>query len=144
MSKNKEVVAGLGEIGKPIFNIISKSTTVVGFDTNKKIMDNSKLKKYESYPTNFLHICIPYNKLFIKNVLKLYKKFFPKGIAIHSTISPGTTIQLQKNLSIPVIYSATRGIHKRMLSDLKRYTKFLLLNKVLQTEVGQLQLILNL
>ena len=24
----------------------------------------------------------------------------------------------------PVIYSATRGVHKRMISDLKRYTKF--------------------
>ena len=29
-----------------------------------------------------------------------------------------------KKLPIPVIYSATRGIHKRMLSDLRRYTKF--------------------
>ena len=27
-------------------------------------------------------------------------------------------------MSIPVIYSATRGVHKRMLFDLKRYTKF--------------------
>ena len=43
---------------------------------------------------------------------------------IHSTTSPGTTNKLQHLLSIPVIYSATRGVHKRMHYDLKRYTKF--------------------
>jgi len=46
------------------------------------------------------------------------------AIVIHSTISPNTTEKLQKNLSIPIMYSATRGVHKRMMSDLKRYTKF--------------------
>jgi len=33
-------------------------------------------------------------------------------------------IKLEKKLNIPIIYSATRGVHKRMLYDLKRYTKF--------------------
>ena len=53
-----------------------------------------------------------------------YNKFNPKYLVIHSTISPHTTQNLQKKLPIPVIYSATRGVHKRMLYDLKRYTKF--------------------
>ena len=60
----------------------------------------------------------------MNNVLKLNKKFKPECIVIHSTINPGTTKTLQKKLSIPVIYSATRGVHKRMIHDLKRYTKF--------------------
>ena len=34
------------------------------------------------------------------------------------------TWQHQKKLSIPIIYSPTRGVHKRMTLDLKRYTKF--------------------
>ena len=54
----------------------------------------------------------------------LFKKFMPECIVIHSTISPGTTERLQKHLPVPVIYSAIRGVHKRMLSDIKRYTKF--------------------
>jgi len=32
---------------------------------------------------------------------------------------------------VPVIYSATRGVHKRMLHDLKRYTKFFAIDKKL-------------
>jgi hypothetical protein len=59
----------------------------------------------------------------------LYKKFKPECIVVHSTISPGTTERIQKKLNIPVIYSATRGIHKRMLKDIKRYTKFFVISK---------------
>ena len=55
---------------------------------------------------------------------QLYKKFKPDCIVIHSTIPPGTTERLQKKLKSPLIYSATRGVHKRMLSDIKLYTKF--------------------
>ena len=68
-------------------------------------------------------------KNFDSNVIKLYKKFNPECIVIHSTISPGTTLRLQSNMPIPIIYSATRGIHKRMLKDLKRYTKFFAISK---------------
>ena len=71
-----------------------------------------------------MHVCIPFTKSFQSEVIKLEKKFKAKGIVIHSTISPNTTKKLQGKLSVPIIYSATRGVHKRMLKDLKRYTKF--------------------
>ena len=48
---------------------------------------------------------------------------------IHSTLPPGTTERIQNKLNIPIIYSATRGVHKRMLNDLKRYTKFFAISK---------------
>ena len=120
----KNVVAGLGEIGTPILKLISKKHIAVGYDINKKLMNKNKFKKFESHKTSFLHICIPFNKKFINNVKSLYKKFQPECVVIHSTVSPGTTKKIQKSLPIPVIYSATRGIHKRMLLDLNRYTKF--------------------
>lgn len=124
LSKTKDVVAGLGEIGKPIFQLISRAFPVIGYDINSSLIPKKKFTKYSKFNTRFLHICIPFNKNFHSNVLSLNKKFEPKGIIIHSTISPNTTAIFQKELPIPVIYSATRGIHKRMLSDLKRYTKF--------------------
>lgn len=120
----KNVVAGLGEIGAPILQLISKVIPTVGYDLNPKLIDKKKSEKYERFDTSFLHICIPYTNEFVKNVVSLYKKFEPECIVIHSTISPNTTNKLQKLLSIPIIYSATRGVHKRMLYDLKRYVKF--------------------
>ncbi|MBI5697825.1 MAG: hypothetical protein HZC29_04930 [Thaumarchaeota archaeon] len=122
--QTKDVVAGLGEIGNPILRLISSATNAEGYDINPQLINQKHAKKYHSFKTRLLHVCIPFNTNFEKNVLDLNKKFTPNGIVIHSTISPGTTNNLQEKLSIPVIYSATRGIHKRMLSDLKRYTKF--------------------
>ena len=122
--KNKSVVAGLGEIGLPILKLISKATLSIGYDINPESNNEKKLVKYANYETDILHICIPFSKKFQTNVLSLYKKFSPKIIVIHSTISPYTTKNLQKQLPIPVMYSATRGVHKRMLYDLKRYKKF--------------------
>ena len=120
----KNVVAGLGEIGFPIYKLLSKKSVTVGYDLNKDLMDLKKFQKYEDVDTSFLHICIPFSKKFISNTEKIIKKFHPKIVVIHSTVSPNTTTVLQSKLKIPVIYSATRGIHKRMLFDLKRYTKF--------------------
>ena len=124
----KDVVAGLGEIGKPIFKLISKSVKTVGYDKKTKSMPKSN-QKYAKLPTRFLHICIPYDKTFDSNIKKLVTKFSPKSIVIHSTVPPKTTSRLQSKFNIPVIYSATRGVHKRMLHDLGRYTKFFAIEK---------------
>jgi UDP-N-acetyl-D-mannosaminuronate dehydrogenase len=40
----KDMVLGLGEIGNPIYEILSKKYLVVGYDLNTNLMD---LKKYE-------------------------------------------------------------------------------------------------
>ena len=127
-------MVGLGEIGLPIYTIISKNFPTHSYDIDKKLIPNNP-KKFENYPVRFLHICIPYNKKFFSNVLKLNKKFSPKSIIIHSTVKPKTTQNLQKKLSIPIIYSATRGIHKRMIIDLKRYTKFFALDSKMRNSV---------
>lgn len=117
-------MVGLGEIGTPILQLISKFVPAIGYDINQKLIDKKKFEKYEKLQTSFLHICIPFTEKFIHNVVSLYKRYKPECIVIHSTISPHTTWKLQSLLSIPIIYSATRGVHKRMLYDLKRYTKF--------------------
>ena len=125
----KNVIAGLGEIGSPICKLLEKNSLVVGYDLDKKLMDLKKFKKLENIDTLFLHICIPHTKNFKKNVLQLIKKFKPEIVVIHSTISPNTTSSLQSVCDIPIMYSATRGVHKRMLTDLKRYTKYFAISK---------------
>ena len=124
----KDIVVGLGEIGVPILKLISKKHNAVGFDIDNKLMKKGKFQKFQNYQTEFLHITIPVSQKFDSNVIALFKKFMPECVVIHSTISPGTTERLQKRLSIPIIYSATRGVHKNMLKDLKRYTKFFVIS----------------
>ena len=118
----KDIVIGLGEIGLPIYKILSKNSPTEGLDINP-ILNKEKIS-LKNYDISFLHFCIPFSKNFFNIVKKYEKKYKPEAIVIHSTISPRTTEKLQKLTNCPVIYSATRGVHKRMLSDLKRYTKF--------------------
>jgi len=125
----KDVVAGLGEIGYPILKLLSKKQTTVGYDIDKKSTNKLKFKTLQDTQTSFLHIAIPVTTKFDSNILELNKKFKPECIVIHSTISLGTTERIQKKLSIPLIYSATRGVHKRMLKDIKRYMKFFAISK---------------
>ena len=125
----KNVVAGLGEIGSPISKLLEKKSLVVGYDLDKKLMNFKKFKKLENTDTLFLHVCIPHTKNFKKSVLQLIKKFKPEIVVINSTISPNTTSSLQSVCDIPIMYSATRGVHKRMLTDLKRYTKYFAISK---------------
>ncbi len=129
MKNEKDIVVGLGEIGSPILKLLSKSQIVLGFDINPKLVNQKKFQKYEKHTVRFLHICIPFNGKFNSNVFKLVKKFDPLILVIHSTVSPYTIKTLQNKLTIPVIYSSTRGVHKRMFSDLKKYTKFYALEK---------------
>lgn len=48
----------------------------------------------------------------------------PQEVVIHSTVKPHTTERVQRQVSCPVIFSPIRGVHSRMLMDLKRYTKY--------------------
>ena len=120
----KDIVVGLGEIGVPILKVISKGFTTVGYDTKPELMNKKKFEKFKDLPTVFVHIAIPFSKNFIQIVEKIVASYNPEGLVIHSTVSPYTTEKLQKKLKIPIIYSATRGVHKRMIRDLKHYTKF--------------------
>ncbi len=96
----KDVVAGLGEIGSTILKLLSKKQITVGYDLDKKLVDESKVEKYQDTTTSFLHIAIPVTSKFDYNLLKLCKKFRPEC-----------------------------GVHKRMMYDLKRYTKFFAISK---------------
>ena len=125
----KDVVVGLGEIGYPILKFLSKKQITVGYDIDERLMNKSKFKKFQETQTSFLHIAIPVTSKFELNILQLYKKFRPECIVMHSTVGPGTTERIQKKLDVPLIYSATRGVHKRMLKDIKRYTKFFAISK---------------
>ena len=112
--KTKNVVAGMGEIGRPIQKLISKGELTVGFDINKKLMNVNKFQKNIDVPTKTLHVCIPFTNNFRRNVITLCGKFSPKCLVIHSTLQPYTTKKIQSKLTIPVIFSPTRGVHKRM------------------------------
>lgn len=117
----KHLVAGLGETGSALYEILNEKD-----DTGRH---DPKLKLEENEYTQLLHICIPFNDDFRDNVEELITKYKPQIIVIHSTVAPYTTKQVQADHKIPIILSPIRGVHARMVMDLKRYTKFWAIEK---------------
>ena len=76
----KDIVAGLGEIGFPILKLLSKKQTTIGYDLDNRLVNETKLKNLQDSQTSFLHIAIPVTSKFDSNLLQLNKKFKPECI----------------------------------------------------------------
>ena len=103
------LVIGAGEIGNSIFQIFSKYYNTYIIDKNGKCPEK----------INYLHICIPYTKNFIKEIKKYQKKYNPLFTIIHSTV-PVKTCRKLNALSSPCV-----GLHPFMEKSIKTFTKFI-------------------
>jgi len=130
LSLERDVIVGMGEVGSGLSKILLKEgKPLEGYDIDpKKCFQNSCNRTDHIF---FLHICIPFKKFpeFRLSILKFVQDYKPKAIVIHSTVAPKTTQKIQSDLDIPVLYSPVRGVHSRMIDDMKRYTKYYSLDK---------------
>lgn len=114
---NNVVVVGLGEVGRPLLDLISKHHKVQGVDVappGERISD-----------VDVLHICFPFGiEDFLGEAVRYVQLFKPKLTIINSTVAVGTTRRLAVRTGMPVVNSPVRGKHTHMLEDLLRYTKF--------------------
>lgn len=111
------VVAGLGEVGKPLLELISKHHKAVGVDISPPATTVRDVA--------VLHICFPFLiDDFVGETSRYIGLFGPRLTIINSTVAVGTTRALAKRTGAAVVYSPVRGKHARMLKDLLRYTKF--------------------
>ena len=119
-----DLILGMGEVGSSLFEVLSgRGFTCVGIDIEK-----SRERNLEASNKNweFLHVCLPGElDKFAETVLeKINNNQNLKAVVIHSTVKPGTTKSIQDKTNILVFYSPVRGVHKRFLEDIRRYTKF--------------------
>ena len=118
MPEHKEVVVvGLGEVGRPIFELTSKRYSVLGVDIAPPAERVSEVE--------ILHICFPFGiEDFIGETCRYIKLFSPKLTIINSTVAVGTTRALAERTGRAVVNSPVRGKHAHMTEDLLRYQKF--------------------
>lgn len=112
----KVVVAGLGEVGKPLYDLASRHYDVIGVD----IAPAERIEK-----ADILHVCYPFQiKDFIEETARYIALFRPALTIINSTVGVGTTRAVAERTGAVVVNSPIRGKHARMLEDLQAYTKF--------------------
>ena len=122
-----DIVLGMGEVGETLFHLLEeRNIDSIGID-----VDSSKCKNYSKNDhiknPEYLHVCLPGElSEFIDITLNWINKIEGlEVVLVHSTVKPGTTKKIQKKSKIPVLFSPVRGVHKRFLDDIKKYTKFI-------------------
>jgi UDP-N-acetyl-D-mannosaminuronate dehydrogenase len=113
MSKTgKIMVIGLGEIGKPLLEVISRhhNTVGVGITSSRRNSD-----------IDVMHVCYPFRINDFIGETPIYQRFNPGLTIIRSTVAVGMT----RAVAEPARgQSPVRGKHTRMAADLLHYDKF--------------------
>ena len=122
-----DIILGMGEVGETLFDLlVDRKFDCVGID-----LDNTKCKKYSENEViknpEYLHVCLPGELTGFTDIVLdwIHKINNVQVVIIHSTVKPGTTKIIQEKSSIPILFSPVRGVHKRFLNDIKKYTKFI-------------------
>lgn len=112
------LVVGLGEIGKPLLELIQDKFPATGVDLSPVTRDGS---------CKIMHVCFPFveQKKFVEECTRYIRKYDPEVTIINSTVSPGTTRRIQEVSGHAVVNSPVRGKHVKMKHDLLYYTKFI-------------------
>ena len=131
-----DVVLGMGEVGETLFSLLEeREISCVGIDSDESRCRN--FVKDSIADSEYLHVCLPgelpdFEKTIVMWTAKIKGL---KAIIIHSTIRPGTSKKIQERFEIPVLYSPTRGVHRRFLKDIKRYSKFVSSEKDIKPKI---------
>jgi len=115
-----QLVIGLGEIGKPLFNLLSR--------TDKAVYGRDLEDWDEGKKIGVIHVCFPYSDDFVEQVKDYVNQYDPELVIIHSTVVPGTTREVARATANlwPIAYSPVRGRHGNMEEEMTRkYTKFI-------------------
>jgi UDP-N-acetyl-D-mannosaminuronate dehydrogenase len=110
------IVVGLGEVGKPLFELISKHHDTIGVDI-------SPVEPVGHI--DVMHVCYPFQiKDFIGETARYIELFKPTLTVVNSTVAIGTTRAIAERTGTAIVNSPVRGKHAHMLDQLQIYTKF--------------------
>jgi UDP-N-acetyl-D-mannosaminuronate dehydrogenase len=111
------VIVGLGEIGRPLFELLSEHYKVTGVDVSPPAEPIGSVE--------VMHVCYPFEiKDFVGETARYINLFKPALTIINSTVKVGTTRAIAERTGATVAHSPVRGKHARMLQELRKYTKF--------------------
>ncbi|MGH9686777.1 MAG: hypothetical protein ACRD5K_06765 [Candidatus Acidiferrales bacterium] len=115
--QDRIVVVGLGEVGRPLFQLLSPHYHVTGVDI--------KPPSEAIGAVDVLHVCYPFEiSDFIGETVRYVDRFQPKLTIINSTVGVGTTRAVAERTGAALAHSPVRGKHIRMLDEMQKYTKF--------------------
>ena len=107
----KVVVVGLGEVGRPLFEIASRHHQTIGVDIEPMV------KKFQRI--DVMHISFPFQiKDFVGEVTRRIEHFKPALTIINSTVAVGTTRAVAERSGATVVNSPSERLTQLRASGL--------------------------
>ncbi len=117
MSDAQIVVVGLGEVGRPLLELVANRHKAVGVDVSTSIGPVQQV--------DVMHVCYPFEiQDFIGETARYIERFNPSLTIVNSTVGVGTTRAIAERTGAAVVHSPVRGKHVRMREELLHYVKF--------------------
>lgn len=117
MTGQKTLVIGLGEVGRPLYELLREQHETTGMDVAPVDVPNR---------VDVMHVCYPFEiPDFIGETARYIARFRPELTVINSTVAIGTTRAVADRSGAVVVNSPVRGKHARMLEEMRYYTKFI-------------------
>jgi UDP-N-acetyl-D-mannosaminuronate dehydrogenase len=111
------VVVGLGEVGRPLLELVAERHEAIGIDVSPAPGDVGGV--------DVLHICYPFEiEDFVGATAGYVERFHPTVTIVNSTVAVGTTRAVAARTGAAIVHSPVRGKHTRMRDELLKYTKF--------------------
>ena len=109
-----DIVVGLGETGRPLYNIIDRSIVdVYGIDLNETVGTKTSICR-------ILNICFPFSDDFVTEVMRYQEDYAPLVTVIHSTVPIGTTAKIPGAVHSPIL-----GRHDSMEESIMAFDKWI-------------------
>jgi UDP-N-acetyl-D-mannosaminuronate dehydrogenase len=118
MSDSETVlVVGLGEVGRPLLDIIAEHRRAIGVDVAPPSETIGAV--------DVMHVCYPFEiDNFIDVTARYIERFRPGLTIVNSTVGVGTTRAIAERTGTAIVHSPVRGKHARMREEMLSYTKF--------------------
>jgi UDP-N-acetyl-D-mannosaminuronate dehydrogenase len=111
------VVVGLGEVGRPLLELVSRHHEALGVDVAPPPAPPPRV--------DVMHVCYPFEiGDFPGETARYIERFAPALTIINTTVAVGTTRAVAERTGAAVVHSPVRGKHVRMLEEMLAYTKF--------------------
>ncbi|MBI2045726.1 hypothetical protein HYT23_06715 [Candidatus Pacearchaeota archaeon] len=113
-------IMGYGEIGSSLHKVYSDFPE---FDARIKELNwQDDLSGIE-----ILNVCIsfPSKERFVSSVCDAIEKYNPNLTIIHSTVKPGTTLEVIAQTKSRVVHSPVQGVHPYLYEGIKEFTKYI-------------------
>lgn len=127
----QSLILGGGEVGSSLKKVLDlrKDKEAAGIFDKK---DDDFKEKIKNVDCKTLHICFPFGKNFIKDVINYSVIFKPELIIIHSTVPVGTTKKINSLLfrtsndrDTHAVHSPVRGQHPNLDKGILTFTKYI-------------------